>query len=160
MTQSLKEALKGEPDYSAEFTDRVRSIRDEIQKTLSIEITHSDQMNYCNSQELSVFIDSNGTVVQRSRSQYRLKLKISSVADYYTYSVRERDAADSRVWNLLSEPPRQVAEWVNKVMYVMQGLDFQYLEWNQLQFEVPGKYTELDRKPATAYEVLFSEIDV
>ncbi len=100
-----------------------------------------------------------------------LSVFVSSRGSYYTYVLRrlEKPSFDfgklglpqpKAVWNTVAV---QNEAWLKEVMTaidsIMKRNSYLCLEGQVLSKIVEDKYTDMDGKPASVFEVLFSEID-
>lgn len=173
MNAQLTKALQSPVDYSAEFSEKVKKIRDQISEELGTEVGLDSDMNYRAGQRIVVrFNDELEPIAwQDSLAVIDLSVFISSRASYHTYLLRrlEKPSFDfaklglpqpKDVWNTVTAGEET---WPKAAMTVIDSVmkknSYVRLERSELSQVVDGKFTDLDGKPASMFEVLFSEID-
>jgi hypothetical protein len=169
----VSKALNSQPDYSVAFTRRVGALARRIHDDLSVPVEHDSDMNYSSAQKIVVWLDKSCRPVSPMSGEaiFRLYDYISSRADYFTFvtlrlSASERGwkerglAKPARYWIAVaqSDAPAGVKAIKDRLSSIMQSEGYTLVHGTVLSEEVKGRLTELDKKPATVFEVLFSEL--
>lgn len=173
MDARLTTALQSSADTSSGFSEKVRRILDQISEAIGVDVGLDADMNYRAGQRIAVRCNERAEPVgsQDSSGVIDLSVFVSSRDSYYTYVLRrlEKPSFDfaklglpqpKEVWNTVAS---QDEAWPKAVMTaidsIMKRNSYVCLEGPVLSQIVEGKYTDMDGKPASVFEVLFSEID-
>jgi hypothetical protein len=170
---AVKRALSAKPDYSAAFTQRVRTLAKTVEDKLALPVQHDADMNYSAGQQVIVWLDKScHPVLPNDRdAKYRLVDYVSSKGPFFAFVVmrlsdtaagwREKGLTEPRpYWTIIGAKDllEKIASIQKKISAVLRSSDYALVEEPVLSQEVEGHVTELDGKPATVFEVLFSEI--
>lgn len=170
---ALRTALDLEPDYSEAFTDKVKSLVRALQEVLSARIEHDADMNYSAAQKIVIWLDGKCRPVWPSvdRAVFQVLVLVSSRGAFFTIvTMRLTQSATDWKEKGLEKPgpvwapagngdlPDEIVNLKKTIAAVMQSKHYTLLEGPVLSREVAGQLTELDGKPATVFEVLFSEV--
>ncbi len=166
-------ALGTEPDYSVKFTDQVRALQRVIADALSAPVEHDDDMNYSSAQKLVVWLDRGCRPIapRDPKSAYRLIDLVSSRGRFFTFITlglsaltagwKENGVAKPKQqWGLLASAnlPDAIKGLQHHIALVMESHCYTLLDDSVLSQEAMGHLTQLDGKPATVFEILFSEV--
>lgn len=165
-TVAFEAALKANADYSMGFTQEVQTLCSRIEDALSAKLEHDDDMNYSSSQKLVLCLDAKCEPVMPSdpMARYRLTDFVSSKGRYFAFvthkqSVRNRGEPQA-VWVVVEnrDVPEGIKAIQKRIAGVMRSERYTLLEGPILSRVLKGRFTELDKKPANVFEVLFSEL--
>lgn len=167
----LKKALMANPVYGDAFTTQVKSLAHVIGDALSAEVEHEEDMNYSSGQRIVVWLSEPCRVVAPydAQAKYRLVDIVSSRGPFFALVILKLSATTDlnahreqpeRIWESVGEEslPANVKRLRQRVAALMQTKGYKLLEEPLLSQQVQGRVTELDGKPATVFEVLFSEL--
>jgi len=170
----LQTALKTGPDYSEAFTTRVALLADGFRKTLSLPVEHDTDMNYRAAQKIGVWLNEACAPVEPRSGEaiYQMNTYVSSKGRYFTFvTLKLSDSGNNgrarglerlgRFWVRLDEDtiPAGIANLQKVITLLMQPMGYSFLPGSLLSREAKGHSTDLDGKPATLFEALFSELD-
>lgn len=170
MDSSLQAAIKNSPNYSKQFATIVESIGDEIMRCLALPFSHDTNMNYSASHRLLFAFDIHEQPLPPdtlNSARYRLILFISSKGNFYTLWCKAPTSELNQVlfmsrpiWHKLASEliPVKIQDYMDSIKQVMTKLGYLLLPDSLLDREVEGFVTDLDHKPATLFEILFSEV--
>ena len=144
------------PDFSEKFTDRVEEMRSVLELIVNCPVTHDDDMNYAAAQKLIFYIDQDGAPTSQETAANKIVFYISSKAKFVSYLMFPK--LRKNIWgppilkisNSHSAINRIATIFADRIGYTIPDID--------LHQEVEGRATELDGKPATIFEILYSEI--
>jgi len=168
-----KVALNTAPDYSATFTHEIMSLHRVIAEELSASVELDDDMNYGSAQKLVVWLDRGCRLIapRSPKAAYRLIDFVSSRGRFFTFITLALSASTAgwkekgfeepkRYWNLVAKGnlPDGIKFVQKKIASVMESNKYALLEDPVLIQEATGHWTKLDSRPATVFEVLFSEV--
>jgi hypothetical protein len=171
--RDVQVALSTEPDYSMTFTQDVISLHRVIADTLSAPVEHDDDMNYSSAQKLVVWLDKRcHFLAPRSpKAVYRLIDFVSSRGHFFTFITLGLSASTAgwkekgleepkRYWSLVAKDklPDGIKSFQKRIASIMELKGYTLLVDTVLSQEAAGHLTKLDGRPATVFEVLFSEI--
>jgi len=170
MNEELMKAIKKSPDYSTTFDDAVERIRTELSNRLNLPFMHDKDMNYSVSQRLIGYFNNLGYSLGVNNAQnadFALVVFISSKENIFTMLVMQKQVeileGQSKVqhlWSKLASDkiPPLIQKHVANVSKILQELGYKLVIGEILEHLVPGYTTKMDNKPATLFEILFSEI--
>jgi hypothetical protein len=171
MAARLAEALSTPADYSCAFTERIRELGRHLSSVLGLTMSHNESMDYAAGQMLVLYLDSAACSTESNspEADYMISLFLSSRGRFVAVHVRHRDsspARDYRVnrmgtqWMLtrLCEVPFSIQGVIDRLGSAVASDGWEILDETVLNRLVPGAFTKLDGKPATVFEVLFSEV--
>jgi len=172
MDDGLTHALQSPPDYSSSFTERVQIINQQVSKIIGVKSIHDNDMNYRAAQRISVCFNNQEELVDSGdiSAIYDMSIFISSKGHFYTYSLRQLGdptfdfisiglPQPKSVWNQLPESKTSMKLVQSKIESVMKNNLYILIKGKILEIVILDKFTMLDGKPATVFELLFSEVD-
>jgi hypothetical protein len=174
MDRGLRAALKADPDYSEAFADRVAALARAVADELAVPVEHDADMNYSAAQKLVVWLNGAGVPVEpRSPDAiYRLNTYFSSKGRYFTFVTLALSASGENgrdrglelagpYWVRLDDHalPAGIVSLRRRLASFLRSKGNTFLEEPILSQEAAGHFTQMDEKPATVFEVLFSELD-
>lgn len=170
MDAQLQAAIKNSPNYSKQFATTVESIGAEIMRCLALPCSHDMNMNYSASHRLLFAFDIHEQPLPPdalTSARYRLILFISSKGNFYTLwckaptnELNQALFTSRPIWHKLATEliPVKIQSNMDAINQVMKKLGYHLLPDSLLDREVEGFVTKLDHKPATLFEILFSEV--
>ncbi len=169
----LERALNAEPNYSTEFTDEVRLLANTLEEVAPGPVEHDADMNYSASQKISVWLNKLCKPVppRDPKAKYRVVIYVSSKGPFFTFATLKLSPA-AEIWKEevpgqtmhcwvqlgYSDVPGKIKPIQKRITTAMESHGYSLLDESALSRIVEGKSTELDGKPATVFEVLFSEL--
>jgi hypothetical protein len=169
----LRAALTTAPDFTQAFSHEVQSLRDLVAEALSAKIEHDDDMNYSSAQKLVVWLNGDYQPVAPHDSQAacRLIVFVSSRGRFFSFVTLTLSASTTgwkkkgleeprRNWTVLAADtvPDEIKNLQKKITFHLESNRFSLLESSVLSQAAKGHQTKLDGRPATVFDVLFSEI--
>jgi hypothetical protein len=167
----LSLAYHANADYSEAFTDKVRRMAKSLETKLKVKVEHDDDMNYRSSQSIIVWLNGACQPVEpySTRAVYRLIDYVSSKGPFFTLVTFElcqskagangkKDLGKGSYWIRATNAPLDLAPLVIVIRKFMKTHHYHQLDGSILDQQVDGKVTDLDGKPATVFEILFSEL--
>ena len=153
----LSEGLKNESDFSISFTQKVESIKRKLESKLNAYdlIGYDGDMNYSSSQCLEIYTDRNINLVKQIDAVFSLKIFISSRCSLYSYKFYRKE--NHNTWKSVQNL-NGFDKLLNQINVFMENCHYILLPSKYENIVVNGFKTELDNKPATYFEILFSEI--
>jgi hypothetical protein len=173
IVNAVNRALGKKADYSNAFTKRVYSFAKLLENELSLRVQHDADMNYSAAQKLIVWLSEGGRPVPPNErdGKFQLITFISSKGPFFAFTVLKLSDGETgwkekglteprRFWTVLAlkDVPKKIAPLEKKISVVIESNNYTLLEERLLSKEAEGHLTELDGKPATVFDVLFSEI--
>ena len=153
----LLEGLKSKPDFSISFTQKVETIKNKLEVRLNAYnlIRHDVDMNYSSSQCLEIYTDRNINLVKQIDAVFLLKVFVSSRCPLYSYLFYRKE--NHNTWKF-AQNLNGFEELLTKINIFMEKHNFTLFPYKYKSVVVNGFKTELDNRPATYFEILFSEI--
>jgi hypothetical protein len=173
LSRGVQAALKMDPDYSQAFTKRVALLARSISDALSIQVEHDPDMNYSAAQKIVIWLNAHYQPVppRSPDAVYRLNMYVSSKGRYFTFvtlvlSTAGENGQERRLdlpeqyWVRLDEDslPAAIQMLQQQIASVMQSQGYTFVNEPLLSQEAEGYTTEMDSRPATVFDVLFSEV--
>ncbi len=161
----LMQVCQRETDYSDGFTKKVSVLGDLIGSALNASIYHDTDMNYSASQKLQVYVgnDKKYLKLENSNAQdlwkisaFIINIYVSSKANLYYIDIHKKINTREAVFPKVI--PSFVKTKVSEVKKFMEENGFLPIPEDFLEKTVDGYVTDLERKPATIFEIIFSEI--
>lgn len=153
--RSLEASLRVDPDYSVSFTRKIAALRGVLESNGCTPCFHDDNMDYASGQLLRLFLARSGECTSPQEAHYCIGAYISSCGPYFAWRAWE-NRPDA--WVLLESFPDVVRSTMTHVDTLLEEHGLSRLEGQVLETVVPGRMTRLEGKPATVFEVLFSEL--
>jgi hypothetical protein len=172
LSRKINKALSSKPDFSETFTNRMATLAHIISRTLAAPAEHDPDMNYGSSQRIVIWLSQSCRPVHpRSQdSVYQVVEYVSSKGPFFTFVTLHLSHSEStgtdgtpsgpqRYWIRLADKdvPAGVRALCKKITSIMQSFGYSLLEGSTLERVADGHLTEMDQRPATVFEVLFSE---
>ena len=169
---NLHVALNAAPDFTGAFTNEVMLLQHMIADELSAPVEHDDDMNYSSAQKLVIWLDKGCHFVspRDAKAAFRLVDLVSSRGRFFTIVSLSISASTagwkekglekpSRYWTLIAKEdlPNEARNIQKKVESIMESNHYELVRGSVLHQEAAGHWTKLDGRPATVFEVLFSE---
>jgi len=156
--------IDGPVDYSPEFSAVARAVAKRISDHTGLVWRHDEDMNYSAGQRLNTTFSPEGSPIAREdeTGTFMVIIYLSSRAKVWSVLVRQLqiDKKYGSIWN--TAPLGAERPWLLKairaVSEVLHSLGWIRIADSELDAVVEGHVTELDGKPATLFEVLFSEL--
>jgi len=158
LPEMITAALPRSPDYSNEFTARVKALAQRLEADLNVPLKHDSNMNYRAGQYVSF-----GASLKPAKGAVEVRIYVSSKAPLFGFYVLDKGGT-------LMEPAKashpvpenRLPEGIASQLDVCRKRlsDAGYTEVAHSLFDVPapGCTTELDDLPATVFQALFAEI--
>jgi hypothetical protein len=166
LPSTITSVLLRSPDYSAEFTARVKELAKLLETDLGVKISHDANMNYRAGQYLSyeAKYDRRRTLHKgKGKGIIEVRIYISSKAPLFAIYCIDR----SLTFVNPTEPhhpvpeegfPAEIAEQLEVFRARLIQISYKEVERNLFDLNAPGCNTELDDMPATVFQSLFAEI--
>jgi hypothetical protein len=173
LSRGLQAALKTDSDYSQAFTNRMALLARSISDALSIQVEHDTDMNYSAAQKIVIWLNTHCQPVppRSPDAVYRLNIYVSSKGRYFTFVTlvlsttgenrRERRLdLPEQYWVRLDDDslPAAVQTLQQRIASLMESQGYIFVKEPLLSQEAEGYSTEMDGRPATIFDVLFSEV--
>jgi hypothetical protein len=173
MSGDVRVALSTEPDYSVTFTDEVMALHRGVADALPAPVEHDDDMNYSSAQKLVVWLDRECHILRPrdSKAAYRLLYFVSSRGRFFTFITLgltistagwDKNGVEKprRYWSLVAKEnlPDEIKSVQTRIASILKLHRYALLEDPVLSQKAKGHLTKLDGRPATVFEVLFSEV--
>lgn len=172
MDARLANALQSPADYSSGFSEKVGRIRDELSEALEVRVGLDNDMNYRAGQRIFIRFNDRMTPVgpEDPSGVVELSVFVSSRGAYYAYLLRRLGKPPFDFTRMGLPQPKQVwstighgEAWPRNAMTcvdsVMTRNSYACIEGVVLSEVLEGRFTKLDGKQASVFEILFSEVD-
>lgn len=152
MDELVIEALNRQADFSAGFTERIETIRHQLQDRFGVRLTHDSDMNYASAQKLEY---------QKSgehNSTFAADLFLSSKAPLFTTGFKMLRAPNE--WDVVGreDVPSEFLSDIEPLESHLEKIGWRFVDEKQSEERVVGRTTLLDGAPATVFDLLFAEI--
>jgi hypothetical protein len=159
-------ALTRSPDYSAEFTARVKEVAKLLEADLGVIISHHPDMNYRAGQHLSyeAKYDRRKTLHKgKGKGVIEVRIYISSKALLFAIYCIDRGLTfvqPTGPYHPVPEKrlPAEISEQLEDCRTRLIHMGYKEVERDLFDLNAPGYNTELDNMPATVFQCLFAEI--
>jgi len=160
MDKEIQLALAREADFSKSFDQKMESLRDLFTKAINAPVYLDIDMNYNASQRLYTFLDHNqqGCDKDSDESAIKFSLLVSSKGPFYTYLCSYKVGRNKWEQGNISPESNNLNIVIRQAEAVLQKEGHKGLFGDILEELALGYTTNLEGKPATIFEVLFSEI--
>lgn len=155
---NFQKALNSPVDYSLNFDRTIELLNKKIYANTGLALFHDKDMNYCASQKLILYLNNDCEYVSNGGTgKFEIDFLISSKSNLFTIVYMSR--IQKNEWHQLDQ-----AEFLAKnkkidavKRYLIEN-GYEFVDRDDLNKIAEGHFTELDNKPATLFEALFSEM--
>lgn len=150
------------PDYSREFTERVRALADDISSAVGVPVKHQSDMNYSVGQQIRIYLTDDGLPIpDEPVASLALSVAISSKGPLYTLLAWHKRQEPSGWFPIAPDEvlsASRTGKVADAVHRVMRKAGLSRVPEQVLDQLVPGQVTDMDGAPATVRDVLFCEV--
>ncbi len=155
---NFQKALNSPVDYSLNFDRTIELLNKKIYANTGLALIHDKDMNYFASQKLIHYLNNDCEYVSNGGTgKFEIDFLISSKSNLFTIVYLSR--IQKNEWHQLDQ-----AEFLAKnkkidavKRYLIEN-GYEFVDRDDLNKIAEGHFTELDNKPATLFEALFSEM--
>ncbi len=172
LEETILRACKNEVDYSSRFEDKIISIQKSAEEYFKTVIDINNDMNYSASNRLIFYMDRNSKLLEDTtnftkenrwlNADHIVEVLISSLGDFYWSRVTGKKKILR--FTLKKNATRtdgfstSVLQNKTRIDEFIERLGFQTIPDPLLWKTVPEIKTDLEGKPATVFDIIFSEI--
>jgi hypothetical protein len=158
LPEMITAALPRTPDYSGEFTARVKALAERLGADIDVPLSHDSNMNYRAGQYVAFKVR-----LPQVRGSVEVRIYISSKGPLFAFYVMDTGGTLMEAAKASHPVPedRLPAEIIAQLDVCRKRLSQEgYTEVAPSLFDVPAPdcATELDDLPATVFQALFAEI--
>lgn len=174
MNEKVQYAIQAPPDYSETFSNFVGEICQQLSSVFETTLLHDSDMNYSSAQHISLWLDESYMPVNAKSDKvlYKLIVFISSKGPFFTFLCKyckdvskkelkkEKLPHSGQYWLSFNqnEIPPQFFPYMKHIEVELTSFNYTLLSGAILREIVEGHQTDMDGRPATLFDVLFSEL--